>query len=123
MAKAKLTAEAKKIIAGAGPALIATASKNGKSHVQVKGSFRIIDDGTLVFVDIDSPRTMANLRDNPQLSTMVFDPEAGQSCRIWGKAEILTKGELFDEIKEELLEKKRKLRHLVLMKIGEVEVF
>lgn len=119
---AKLNAEAKKIIAGAGPALIATASKNGKSHVQIKGSFRIIDDGTLVFVDIDSPRTMANLRDNPQLSALVFDPEAGQSCRIWGKTEIITKGELFDDIKEELADK-MKVRHLVLMKIGEVEVF
>jgi predicted pyridoxine 5'-phosphate oxidase superfamily flavin-nucleotide-binding protein len=122
MAKVTLTAEAKKIIAEAGPALIATASKNGKSHVQVKGSFRIVDDGTLVFVDIDSLRTMANLRDNPQLSALVFDPEAGQSCRIWGKAEIITKGELFDSIKEELADK-LKVRHLVLMKIGEVEVF
>jgi predicted pyridoxine 5'-phosphate oxidase superfamily flavin-nucleotide-binding protein len=122
MAKARLTAEAKKIIAEAGPALIATASKNGKSHVQVKGSFRIVDDGTLVFVNIDSPRTMANWRDNPQLSALVFDPEAGQSCRIWGKAEVITKGELFDEIKEELAGK-LKLRHLVLMKIEEVEVF
>jgi predicted pyridoxine 5'-phosphate oxidase superfamily flavin-nucleotide-binding protein len=122
MAKVTLTAEAKKIIAEAGPALIATSSKNGKSHVQIKGSFRIVDDGTLVFVDIDSPRTMANLIDNPQLSTMVFDPEAGKSCRIWGKAEIITKGELFDSIKEELADK-MKVRHLVLMKIGEVEVF
>jgi pyridoxine/pyridoxamine 5'-phosphate oxidase len=123
MAKAKLTAEAKGIIAKAGPALIATASKNGKSHVQIKGSFRIVDDGTLVFVDIDSPRTMANLRDNPQLSALVFDPEAGQSCRIWGKTEVITKGELFDSMAEEFLEKKIKLRHLVLMKIEEVEVF
>jgi hypothetical protein len=122
MIMAKLTAEAKKIIAEAGPALIATSSRNGKSHVQIKGSFRIVDDGTLVFVDIDSPRTLANLRDNPQLSTMVFDPEAGKSCRIWGKAEVITKGELFDSITEELAGR-MKVRHLILMKIGEVEVF
>jgi predicted pyridoxine 5'-phosphate oxidase superfamily flavin-nucleotide-binding protein len=119
---AKLNEEVKEIIADAGPALIATSSKNGKSHVQVKGSFRVVDDGHLVFVDIDSPRTMANLRDNPQLSTLVFDPETGRSCRIWGKAEILTKGELFDSIKEELAGK-MKVRHIILMKVGEVEVF
>jgi predicted pyridoxine 5'-phosphate oxidase superfamily flavin-nucleotide-binding protein len=117
----KLTEEAKKIIAEAGPALIATSSKNGKSHVQVKGSFRIIDDENLVFVDIDSPRTMANLRDNPQLSTLVFDPETGRSCRVWGKAEIITKGELYDSMVAEL--GKMKVRHLILMKVGEVEVF
>jgi len=122
MAKAKLTEEAKEIIAEAGPALIATSSMNGKSHVQVKGSFRVVDDETLVFVDIDSPRTMANLRDNPQLSTLVFSPETGKSCRVWGKAEIITKGELFDSIKEELAAK-MKLRHLVQMNVREVEVF
>ena len=122
MAKAKLTEEAKEIIAEAGPALIATSSMNGKSHVQVKGSFRVVDDETLVFVDIDSPRTMANLRDNPQLSTLVFSPETGKSCRVWGKAEIITKGELFDSIKEELAAK-MKVRHLVQMNVREVEVF
>ncbi|MBA7560757.1 MAG: hypothetical protein GH159_01400 [Dehalococcoidia bacterium] len=117
---AKLTEEAKKIIAEAGPALIATSSKNGKSHVQVKGSFRVLDDQNLVFVDIDSPRTMANLRDNPQLSTLVFDPETGRSCRIWGKTEILTKGELFDSMAAEL---GKKVKHLVHLKVGEVETF
>jgi predicted pyridoxine 5'-phosphate oxidase superfamily flavin-nucleotide-binding protein len=121
MAKATLTEEVKKIIAEAGPALIATSSMNGKSHVQVKGSFRVVDDGTLVFIDIDSPRTLANLRDNPQLSTLVFEPESGKSCRIWGKAEILTKGELFDSIKAEMAAK-MKVRHIVVMKVGEVEV-
>jgi len=117
----RLTEEAKRIIAEAGPALIATSSKNGKSHVQVKGSFRILDDERLVFVDIDSPRTMANLRDNPQLSTLVFDPDSGKSCRVWGKAEIITKGELFDSMAEEF--GKKKMRHLVLVTVGEVEVF
>jgi predicted pyridoxine 5'-phosphate oxidase superfamily flavin-nucleotide-binding protein len=119
---AKLTEEAKRIIAEAGPALIATSSKNGKSHVHVKGSFRIIDDERLVFVDIDSPRTMANLRDNPQLSTLVFDPETGKSCRVWGKAEIITKGELFNSVAAEF-GGKMKVPYLILVTVGEVEVF
>ena len=120
MAKAKLTGEVKKIIAEAAPALIATSSMNGKSHVQVKGSFRVIDDETLVFIDIDSPRTMANLRDNPQLSTLVFDPESGKSCRVWGKTEILSKGELFDSVVADL---GKKLKYVIQLKVGEVEVF
>jgi len=118
---AKLTEEVRKIIDEAGPALIATSSKNGKSHVQVKGSFRILDDERLVFVDIDSPRTTANLRDNPQLSALVFDTDTGRSCRIWGKAEIINKGELFDSVVAEL--GKKKVGHLVLVTVGEVEVF
>jgi predicted pyridoxine 5'-phosphate oxidase superfamily flavin-nucleotide-binding protein len=118
---AKLTKEAKKIIAEAGPALVATSSRNGKSHVQIKGSFRILDDEHIIFVDIDSPRALNNLRDNPQLSTLVFEPETGKSCRIWGKAEILTKGEIFDSVMAEL--GKTKVRQLVLVTVGEVEVF
>jgi pyridoxine/pyridoxamine 5'-phosphate oxidase len=116
---AKLTKEAKKIIAEAGPALIATSSRNGKSHVQVKGSFRILDDGHIVFLDIDSPRALNNIRDNPQLSMLVFEPEAGKSCRLWGKAEILTKGEIFDSVAADL----EKVRHVVLVTVGEAEVF
>jgi predicted pyridoxine 5'-phosphate oxidase superfamily flavin-nucleotide-binding protein len=120
---AKLTEEARKIIAEAGPAFIATSSKNGKSHVQVKGSIRVLDDRRIVFVDIDSPRAMANLRDNPQLSTLVFDPDTGRSCRIWGKAEIINKGEIFDSVAAEFEKGKMKVRHLVLVTVGEVEVF
>jgi predicted pyridoxine 5'-phosphate oxidase superfamily flavin-nucleotide-binding protein len=117
---ARLTEEAKSIIAGGAPALIATSSMNGKSHVSIKGSFRVLDEERIVFVDIDSPRTMANLKDNPQLSTMVFDPDIGKSCRIWGKAEILTKGELFDSVVADL---GKKAKRLVLVTVGEVEVF
>lgn len=117
---AKLTEEAKRIIAEASPALIATSSMNGKSHVSIKGSFRVLDDERIVFVDVDSPRTMANLRDNPQLSTLVFDPDIGKSCRIWGKAAILTKGEIFDSVVAEL---GKKAKRLILVTVGEVETF
>lgn len=120
---AKLTEEAKKIIAEGGPALVATSSMNGKSNVSIKGSFRVLDDEHVVFVDIASPRTMANLRDNPQLSALVFDPTTGKGCRVWGKAEIIDKGELFDSMAAEFAQKKMKARHLVKVTVGEVEVF
>ncbi len=117
---AKLTEEAKRIIAEASPALIATSSMNGKSHVSIKGSFRVLDDERIIFVDIDSPRTMANLRDNPQLSTLVFEPTTGRRCRIWGKTEILTKGEIFDSV---VAETGKKAKRMVLVTVGEVETF
>jgi hypothetical protein len=123
---AELTEEAKKIIAVAGPALVATSSRNGKSHVQLRASFRIIDDETLVFFDIDAPRAINNVRENPQLSALVFDPEHAKSCRIWGKTSILNPGdEVFESVAarldRELREKKRRL--LIQVKVGEVEVY
>ena len=65
---AKLNEAAKKIISEFGPALIATASKAGKPNVSPKGSFRVLDDEHVIFANIASPRTMVNLKENPQLS-------------------------------------------------------
>ena len=120
---AKLTREAKKIIGELGPALIATASKDGKPNVSVKGSFRVLDDEHVVFANIASPRTIANLRENPQLSAIVFDPSTRNGCRIWGKAEILDSGALFDSISAELAARKMKVKHLVKVTVEEVVTF
>ncbi len=120
---AKLTKEAKKIIAELGPALIATASKEGKPNVSAKGSFRVLDDEHVVFADITSPRTIANLRENPQLSAIVFDPTTRKGCRIWGKAEIVDSGALFDSMSAEFAAKKMKVKHLVKVTVEEVATF
>lgn len=118
---AKLTAEAKKIIDGADSALVSTASRNGKSRVQVKGAFRVVDDSRLAFIDLDSPRTMANLRDYPRLSALVFDADSGKSCRMEGKAELIVKGEVYDSVVAEV--GKLKNPYLVLVTLVEIEVF
>ena len=120
---AKLTEEARKIIGEFGPALIATASKEGKPNVSVKGSFRVLDDEHVVFADIASPRTMANLRENPRLSAIVFDPATRKGCRIWGKAEILESGELFDTISAQAASAGRTVEHLVKVAVEEVATF
>ena len=39
----KLTEEAKQIIGEFGPALVATASKDGNQNISPKGSFRVLD--------------------------------------------------------------------------------
>ena len=91
---AKLTEEAKKIIAEYGPALIATASKEGNPNVSPKGSFRVLDDEHVIFANIASPRTMANLKQNPQLTAIIFDRSTRKGCRIWGKAEVLDSGDI-----------------------------
>ena len=121
---AKLTEEAKKAIAEFGAALVATASKDGKPNVSLKGSFRVLDDEHVIFADIASPRTMANLRENPQLSVMVFDPSTCKGCRVWGKAvEILDSGSLFDTISAEFAAKGMKVNHIVKVAVDEVTTF
>ena len=121
---AKLSEEAKKAIGELGPSVIATASKDGKPNVSLKGSFRILDDEHVIFADITSPRTTANLRENPQLSAIVFDAATRRGCRIWGKAvEILDSGNLFDTISAEYASKGMKVKHVVKVKVDEVITF
>ena len=120
---AKLNEETKKIIAECGPALVATASKQGKPNVSVKGSFRVVDDEHVVFVEGGRLYTLANLRENPQLSAIVFDPVTRKGCRIWGKAEIVDSGDLFDSISEEFAAKGMEVKHLVKVAVEEVVNF
>ncbi len=120
---AKLTEEAKKLIGEAGPALVATTSRDGKPNVVPKGSVRVLDDEHIIFADIASPRTMANLGENPQLSAIVFDPATRKGCRIWGKAEILDSGDLFDSISAEFADRQMKVKHLVKVAVEEVVTF
>jgi len=120
---AKLSEEAKKIIAEFGPALIATASKEGKPNVSPKGSFRVLDDEHVIFANIASPRTMANLKQNPQLTAIIFDRSTRKGCRIWGKAEILDSGDLFDSLSAEFAPMGMKVRHLVKVTVEEAVIF
>jgi hypothetical protein len=119
---AKLPEEAKKIISRVLPAFIATASKKGKPNVSPKGSFRVLDDEHVVFAEMASPRTIANLKENPQVSAMIFDPATWGGCRIWGKAEISESGALFDSFKAEFARLKMDVHSVVRIAIEKVEI-
>ena len=121
---AKLSEEAKKAIGELGPSVVATANKDGKPNVSLKGSFRVLDDEHIIFADIASPLTTANLRENPQLSAIVFNASTRKGCRIWGKAaEILDSGDLFDTISAEYSAKGMKVKHVIKVKVDEVITF
>ncbi len=120
---AKLTAEAKKLIGEVMPAMIATASKSGKPNVSPKGSFRVLDDEHVAFADMASPRTIANLRENPQVAAIAFNPATRRGCRIWGKAEILDSGSQFDAIAAEFAAMEMKVKRLVKITVEEVATF
>jgi len=112
---AEISEEVKEIIGRVRLAFTATASKAGKPNVSPKGSFRVLDREHVMFADLSSPRTIANLKENPQLSAILFDPSTRKGCRIWGEARILDSGGLFDSITAELAP--RKVTHIVTVKV------
>jgi len=118
-----LSEEAKKIITEVHPGLIATSGKDGKPNVSPKGSFRVLDDEHVAFNDVASPQTVANLKENPQVSAIVFDQATRKGVRIWGTAEIIDSGEMFDNISADFASRGRKLNHVVKIAVDKESVF
>lgn len=120
---AKLTEEAKKAVGEMRPSLVATASKTGKPNVSAKGSLRVLDDDHVAFADIASPRTVANIKENPQVAIICVDAPARKWCRIWGRGEILNSGKLFDKFVAEFASRNMTVRNVVKVTVDEVETF
>ncbi len=119
---AKLTEEAKTAITEGRPGLIATASKSGKPNVSAKGSFRVVDDETVAFADVSSPRTVANIKENPQVAVYCLNRETRKGCRIWGKGTVLNSGPVYDEVAGPLLKKDMTVKNVVAIAVEEFEV-
>jgi predicted pyridoxine 5'-phosphate oxidase superfamily flavin-nucleotide-binding protein len=119
---AKLTEEAKKAIAEIKPAYVATAGNNGKPNVSAKGSLRVIDDEHVVFAEIHSPHTLANIKENPRVAIICLDAATRKGVRIWGRAEIISSGLMFEQSAAEVATRNMKLNHLVKVFVEEVQI-
>lgn len=119
----RLTEEALKCINELKVAQVATASKTGKPNVSAKGSMRVLDADHLVFANFKSPRTIANLKENPQVSAIFLNSATRKGCRIWGKAEIISGGDVVDKINAEFAAKNMKCDEAVVVAVEECIVF
>ena len=78
--------------------LIATASKNGAPDLSFKGSFMVWDKDHLAFWERAKGETLTDLEENPQIAALYRNRELGKMWRFWGAAELLTSGEVRDQI-------------------------
>jgi len=76
----------------------ATASKDGMPNVSPKGSIMVVDDNTLAFACMMSPKTVSNLKENPKIAVSVVDTQARKGFQFKGKAVLETSGKLFDQM-------------------------
>ena len=113
----KLSEDLKNAITQIKPAMVATVNSAGQPNVSPKGSLRVLDDQHLVFAEIRSPQTINNLRENPQISIIGFDPTSRKGWRVWGKvAEILASGNLYEQFCSEYAGK-GKVNHVVTISV------
>ena len=119
----KLSEKAKELIGEIHPALVATADKTGKPNVSAKGSLRVLDSEHLLFADIASPRTIKNIRENPQVAVICLNATERKGCRIWGNAEVLVSGPLFLEAAKEFAHKNMTVKNVVKIAVMGFETF
>jgi uncharacterized protein len=76
----------------------ATVSPDGNPNLSPKGTTLVYDDDQLVFADIRSPGTVANLRQNPAIEVNVVDVGTRRGYRFKGVARIVETGEELQEL-------------------------
>jgi uncharacterized protein len=79
---------------------VATVCPDGTPNLSPKGTTIVWGDEHLVFLHLHSPGTIANLATNPSIEINVVDPIVRKGYRFKGHAEVVTTGELHDEILE-----------------------
>jgi predicted pyridoxine 5'-phosphate oxidase superfamily flavin-nucleotide-binding protein len=75
---------------------IATVCADGTPNLSPKGTTAVWDDDHLVFADICSPGTVANLAANPAIEINVVDPLTRKGYRFKGRALVLSGGPVFE---------------------------
>jgi uncharacterized protein len=95
---AKLTADMKRVVKEQRLAFVATVCPDGTANLSPKGTIAVWDDGHLVFADIHSPQTVANLQKNPSIELNIVDPFARKGYRFKGTGKVISEGEFFQEI-------------------------
>src|SRR5690348_18502978 len=83
-----LTADMKRVVEEQKLGFVASVCPDGTPNLSPKGTTTVWDDDHLVFADICSPTTVANLRQNSAIEINVVDPIARKGYRFKGRAKI-----------------------------------
>jgi predicted pyridoxine 5'-phosphate oxidase superfamily flavin-nucleotide-binding protein len=119
-----LTDEMKRVVEKQRLGFVATVCADGTPNLSPKGTLRVLDDHHLMFADIRSPGTVANLRTNPGIEVNVVDPFVRKGYRFKGRAEVLDAGPEFDRLAAlystpELSDAPRRIRAMVIVRVEE----
>ena len=96
LAMAILTSDMKRVVEEQRLGFVATVCADGTPNLSPKGTTAVWDDEHLIFANIRSPGTIANLRINPHLEVNVVDPFVRKGYRFKGVASVVDSGPLYD---------------------------
>jgi uncharacterized protein len=93
-----LTADMKRVVEQQRLGFVATVCPDGTPNLSPKGTTAVWDDDHLVFANIRSPGTLANLRQNANVEVNVVDPFVRKGYRFKGVASILESGPVYHQL-------------------------
>jgi uncharacterized protein len=113
------------ILASAMLAFVATVRRDGSPSLSPKASTIPYDDDHLLFVDMASPQTIANLRNDPRIEINSVDFIRRRGYRFAGTAQVLESGHpIYDWGRDWLLKHhgpEYPTNHVVLIKLQSAE--
>ena len=116
-----LTDDMRRIVREQRLAFVATTCPDGSPNVSPKGTIDVWDGEHLVFLDIRSPRTIANLAHDPRVEVNVVDPLVRKGYRFRGTSRVLADGSEFDAVvaffERERGIARRRIEHVVLVRV------
>ena len=93
-----LTDDMKRIVDEQRLGFVATVCPDGTPNLSPKGTTAVWDDDHLVFANIRSEGTIANLRENPNVEVNVVDPFVRKGYRFKGVATVVAAGPLYEQV-------------------------
>ena len=93
-----ITKQMKTIAENHSVGVVGTINADGTPNVSPKGTMVVLDDDTIVFGEIASPGTLANVLERPAMEINFVDVLARRCFRAKGEAEVLPLGS--DEFKK-----------------------
>jgi predicted pyridoxine 5'-phosphate oxidase superfamily flavin-nucleotide-binding protein len=93
----RLTEDMKRIVSEQRLGFIASICPDGTPNLSPKGTTAVWDDEHLIFADICSPGTIANVQRQPIVEINVVDPVARKGYRFKGTATVYKEGPLFEQ--------------------------
>ena len=104
----------------------ATVRSDATPSLSPKGTTTVWDEDNLLFADIASPGTIANLRVNPTIEINVVDPVVRKGWRFAGRAQLHEHGPVYERALELLRERgycttPERVRTIVLVRVATAE--
>jgi len=87
-----LTHDMKRVIAEQKLGFVATVDDDGAPNLSPKGTMLVLDDDRIMFAEIRSPATVANLAGNPAMEINFVDPFSRTGYRFKGIATVVPRG-------------------------------